>query len=203
MLTKEAVLQAVARGWCHENNANKEMDHDLAIAIAEEVIALRGMGGEAVGECVKATGSLKDMMIIRWRDGFTPHEGQLLYTAPAAPENLSTQREDSLWRAALSEAAEIIRRDVMLCAEDVAHDNAIPVKGGDHTNKIVEYCINAIERHIKESRGKSECSCGGHPHTAECAYQHFLSYSGRVDTPELRVAFHHGYGAPAALGGGE
>jgi hypothetical protein len=88
MLTKEEVLQAVARGWCHENNANKEMDHDLAIAIAEEVIALRGMGVEAVGECVKATGSLKDMMIIRWRDGFTPHEGQLLYTAPAAaPEN--------------------------------------------------------------------------------------------------------------------
>lgn len=40
-VTREDVLQAVARGWCAERNANKTMDVDLATAIAEEVLALR------------------------------------------------------------------------------------------------------------------------------------------------------------------
>jgi hypothetical protein len=33
-------LGAIARGWCHEKNANKEMDSDLAMAIATEVKTL-------------------------------------------------------------------------------------------------------------------------------------------------------------------
>lgn len=37
---REAVLGAVARGWCHPENANKEMDATLAIAIADEVLAI-------------------------------------------------------------------------------------------------------------------------------------------------------------------
>lgn len=36
----ESVLGAVARGWCYEENANKTMDSELAIAIAKEVHAL-------------------------------------------------------------------------------------------------------------------------------------------------------------------
>ena len=36
----EDLLGAVARGWCHEKNANKVIDPDLAIAIAAEVSAL-------------------------------------------------------------------------------------------------------------------------------------------------------------------
>jgi hypothetical protein len=36
----ESILGAVARGWCYEENANKTMDSDLAVAIAKEVQAL-------------------------------------------------------------------------------------------------------------------------------------------------------------------
>jgi hypothetical protein len=36
----ESVLGAVARGWCYEENANKTMDSELALAIAKEVSAL-------------------------------------------------------------------------------------------------------------------------------------------------------------------
>jgi hypothetical protein len=36
----ESLLGAIARGWCHEKNANKEMDSDLLMAIATEVKAL-------------------------------------------------------------------------------------------------------------------------------------------------------------------
>jgi hypothetical protein len=36
----ESLLGAIARGWCHEKNANKEMDSDLAMAIATEVKTL-------------------------------------------------------------------------------------------------------------------------------------------------------------------
>ncbi len=36
-VTYEQVLQAVARGWCSEDNSGKEMDATLASAIADEV----------------------------------------------------------------------------------------------------------------------------------------------------------------------
>jgi hypothetical protein len=38
--TAVAILQAVARGWCHPKNSGKVMDSDLAIAISAEVNAL-------------------------------------------------------------------------------------------------------------------------------------------------------------------
>lgn len=38
-MEKEAIMQAVARGWCHEKNSKKVMDTDLAIAISDEVVA--------------------------------------------------------------------------------------------------------------------------------------------------------------------
>ena len=39
MTTKEQLLEAVARGWCHPENGNKVMDEALAVAIADEVEA--------------------------------------------------------------------------------------------------------------------------------------------------------------------
>jgi hypothetical protein len=36
-LSGEALLGTIARAWCHKSNAHKEMDHDLALAIAEEI----------------------------------------------------------------------------------------------------------------------------------------------------------------------
>ena len=37
-MTREEVLQAVARGWCHPETEKKTMDVDLAEAITDEVI---------------------------------------------------------------------------------------------------------------------------------------------------------------------
>lgn len=37
-MTKEQIMQAVARGWCSEKNSSKTMDVDLAMAITDEVI---------------------------------------------------------------------------------------------------------------------------------------------------------------------
>ena len=38
MSMEEQITQAVARGWCHPQNAHKEMDADLALAIVAEVV---------------------------------------------------------------------------------------------------------------------------------------------------------------------
>ena len=47
MLSREQVLEAVARGWCHAGNTHKEMDTTLANAIAEEIMALRSLDAGA------------------------------------------------------------------------------------------------------------------------------------------------------------
>ena len=39
-ISYEEILGAVARGWCTEGNAHKEMDSDLATAIADEIAVL-------------------------------------------------------------------------------------------------------------------------------------------------------------------
>ena len=36
-MTQEEIRGAVARGWCHDKNAHKIMDSDLALAISDEV----------------------------------------------------------------------------------------------------------------------------------------------------------------------
>lgn len=36
-MTKEEIMQAVARGWCSEKNSSKTMDTDLAMAITAEI----------------------------------------------------------------------------------------------------------------------------------------------------------------------
>ena len=44
--TRPIILGAVARGWCHDKNAKKEMDSDLAKAIAQEIVELLNHKGE-------------------------------------------------------------------------------------------------------------------------------------------------------------
>ena len=39
-IIEEQIRGAVARGWCHPKNSSKEMDVDLAEAIAQEIIKL-------------------------------------------------------------------------------------------------------------------------------------------------------------------
>jgi hypothetical protein len=36
-VNREALLDAIARGWCSEKNSHKTMDSDLAVAIYDEV----------------------------------------------------------------------------------------------------------------------------------------------------------------------
>jgi hypothetical protein len=36
-LNREALLGAIARGWCSEKNSHKTMDSDLAVAIYDQV----------------------------------------------------------------------------------------------------------------------------------------------------------------------
>ena len=36
-MTQEEIRGAVARGWCHDKNAWKDFDSDLALAISEEI----------------------------------------------------------------------------------------------------------------------------------------------------------------------
>lgn len=40
MTREQEVRGAVARGWCHDKNREKEMDSDLAEAITQEVLKL-------------------------------------------------------------------------------------------------------------------------------------------------------------------
>ena len=40
MTLEEQVRQAVARGYCHSKNSHKELDADLIIAIAKEVVKI-------------------------------------------------------------------------------------------------------------------------------------------------------------------
>lgn len=42
---------------------------------------------------------------------------------------------------------------------------------------------------------ENQCPCQGKPHTLECLYGHFLSYTNQADTPSLRQAYEHGYDA--------
>ena len=37
-MTREELMGAVARGWCHEKNSSKTMDPDLAMALTDEVL---------------------------------------------------------------------------------------------------------------------------------------------------------------------
>lgn len=51
-LSETAIRCAVARGWCHQKNASKEMDVDLAIAISDEILAILDVAPETEAERV-------------------------------------------------------------------------------------------------------------------------------------------------------
>ena len=74
-LDKATILGAIARGWCHEENVAKEMDGDLAGAIADEVeqviTALRAQ--------VEALG--RDLNMARYGE---PHFGWEMHKAAMA-----------------------------------------------------------------------------------------------------------------------
>lgn len=61
------------------------------------------------------------------------------------------------------------------CLREVARLNSSPVSDGER------------------------CMCGGSPHTGQCLYEHFLSYSGLTDQPLLRYAYFHGAGFAAEI----
>ena len=45
LLTLESIRGAVARGWCHEDNREKEFDGALGEAISQEIAELLSVGG--------------------------------------------------------------------------------------------------------------------------------------------------------------
>lgn len=86
--------------------------------------------------------------------------------------------------------------------------------GGQYINDFAlfgwmvwEACLSEVARLNSSHVSACEpCMCGGNPHTTECLYEHFLSYSGLIDHPLLRYAYFHGAGSgcdkPAASAGG-
>lgn len=54
-------------------------------------------------------------------------------------------------------------------------------------------CLREVARLNQAPVSAGEpCECGGSPHTTECLYEHFLSYSQMTDHPLLRYAYFHG-----------
>jgi hypothetical protein len=45
-ITREEIMQALARAYCHDRNAKKEMDVDLLVAMADEVMKALGQPKE-------------------------------------------------------------------------------------------------------------------------------------------------------------
>lgn len=95
--TRDLILQAVARGWCHPGCTDIEMDSNLALAITEEVLAALASGQQApepvaweVYVAEQQNGyivdDLEDPQLV---DDLTNHNAELtpLYRAPPqAPE---------------------------------------------------------------------------------------------------------------------
>lgn len=74
---EEEIYGAIARGWCDERNSGKEMDVDLADAIAIEVLAvvrpLRARVAELEGECERLRGALTILHAEMLADPDTPY----------------------------------------------------------------------------------------------------------------------------------
>jgi len=43
--SREDILHALAQAYCHDRNANKEMDIDLMVAAADEIMKVLGQHG--------------------------------------------------------------------------------------------------------------------------------------------------------------
>jgi hypothetical protein len=49
--SREDIMHALAQGYCHDRNAQKEMDIDLLVAMADEIMkVLEQHGGVSAGE---------------------------------------------------------------------------------------------------------------------------------------------------------
>jgi hypothetical protein len=48
----EEIRGAVARGWCADKNRNKEMDADLAEAIAQEILRMLRVGVPTLAKAI-------------------------------------------------------------------------------------------------------------------------------------------------------
>jgi hypothetical protein len=44
--TREQVMHALAQAYCHERNASKEMDIDLVVAMADEIMKVFDADGD-------------------------------------------------------------------------------------------------------------------------------------------------------------
>lgn len=110
----ESLLGAIARGWCYEENANKTMDTELALAIAKEVSALYAQPQHewVRGECVNCGASMEQEQgepvakvchdlegHIGWNPSLTelPDEGVALYTAPQQHKPLTEDAIHNIW----------------------------------------------------------------------------------------------------------
>ena len=114
-ITKEQVLQAVARGWCHEQNAYKTMDADLACAIADEVFAAFEAGKES---------AVSEPTLFNWKPSFsktqpdstllaelTIHhpdgQSQTLFAGPTETHYYTKAQLDEAYEAGKTDAAAV------------------------------------------------------------------------------------------------
>ena len=52
-MSKILVIQAIARGWCSPKNSHKILDVDLAVAIADEIMAALTPADEVVRDAAR------------------------------------------------------------------------------------------------------------------------------------------------------
>jgi hypothetical protein len=45
-ITREEIMHALAQGYCHDRNAQKEMDVDLLVSMADEIMKVLDQHGD-------------------------------------------------------------------------------------------------------------------------------------------------------------
>ncbi|MBU0901923.1 MAG: hypothetical protein KKH62_08180 [Gammaproteobacteria bacterium] len=86
------------------------------------------------------------------------------------------------------------QRDAELAALKAQQSGVVPELPGEYSAACAAARLNSSP----VSAG-DPCMCGGNPHTTQCLYEHFLSYSGMADQPTLRYAYFHGAGFAAEI----
>ena len=85
---------------------------------------------------------------------------------------------------------------LMAALESVVHDERVP---NEVSQEVAAVLIEARRLNSSPVSDGDPCMCGGNPHTTQCLYEHFLSYSGLADQPTLRYAYFHGAGFAAEI----
>jgi hypothetical protein len=115
-MNRETIIGAVARGWCHPSNGNKEMDTELAFAIADEIeAALRAEAAPnaapaPVDGMVVADIARESIAIVRsWYpvDVF-PEQGESLDSASARMARLTCDNIGREFKLRMDELAEAL-----------------------------------------------------------------------------------------------